>query len=71
MENSIFDFCERDSVNQSPISPGFTPIPSGDHPGGGRKWYRKAAHRDYLTGILKYYEEKYSLNIQYNILTIK
>jgi hypothetical protein len=45
MENDIFDFSERDGVTSNPIFPGFTPYPSVDHAGNGRKWYRKAAHR--------------------------
>jgi hypothetical protein len=45
MEKDMFDFSERDGVTPNPISPGFTPYPSGDHPESGRKWYRKAAHR--------------------------
>jgi len=45
MENDVFDFSERDSVTRNLISPGFTHMSGGDHPGSGRKWYRMAAHR--------------------------
>ncbi|PSN50670.1 hypothetical protein C0J52_09312 [Blattella germanica] len=68
MENTIYDFCERDGFNSIPISPGFTPFPSGDHPGSGRKWYRKAAHR--ITPKDKHIDV-HSVGLEQSIMTVK
>ncbi|XP_021939529.1 cytosolic purine 5'-nucleotidase isoform X2 [Zootermopsis nevadensis] len=72
MENDIFDLSERDGVTSNPIYSGFTPYPSVDHTGNGRKWYRKAAHRIFVNRSLHLENIKfYGFDMDYTLAEYK